>query len=160
MKQGTTLFLKLAVFIIGTPVLVLCIYGLPWLAGEVAEMHIEWAYLQYLVLVGGYTTAIAFFVALYQALRLLNYIDKNKAFSELSVKSLKNIKNCAITISILYVTGMPFFYLIAEVDDAPGIILLGMVIIFASFVIAVFAAVLQKLLQEAINIKSENDLTV
>ncbi|MGV2643750.1 DUF2975 domain-containing protein, partial [Clostridium perfringens] len=47
-----------------------------------------------------------------------------------------------------------------EKDDAPGIILIGMALIFASIVIAVFAAVLQKLLQEAIDIKSENDLTV
>ncbi|MER2256900.1 MAG: DUF2975 domain-containing protein, partial [Priestia megaterium] len=36
----------------------------------------------------------------------------------------------------------------------------GLVVPFASLVIAVFAAVLQKLLQEAIHIKSENDLTV
>ena len=56
--------------------------------------------------------------------------------------------------------GMPLFYLIAEKDDAPGIILIGMALIFASMVIAVFAAVLQKLLKEAIDIKSENDLTV
>ena len=55
---------------------------------------------------------------------------------------------------------MPLFYLIAEMDDAPGIILIGLVLIFASMVIAVFAAVLQRLLQEAIDIKSENDLTV
>lgn len=55
---------------------------------------------------------------------------------------------------------MPLFYLIAEADDAPGIILIGMLLIFAALVIAVFAAVLQKLLQEAIHIKSENDLTV
>jgi hypothetical protein len=48
----------------------------------------------------------------------------------------------------------------AEVDDAPGLILVGMVPIFTSLVIAVFAAVLQRLLQEAIDIKSENDLTV
>ena len=54
---------------------------------------------------------------------------------------------------------MPLFYLIAEKDDAPGIILIGMALIFASMVIAVFA-VLQKLLKEAIDIKSENDLTV
>lgn len=55
---------------------------------------------------------------------------------------------------------MPVFYLMAEIDDAPGIIVIGLVIIFASMVIAVFAAVLQKLLKEAIDIKSENDLTV
>ncbi len=44
--------------------------------------------------------------------------------------------------------------------DPPSFIPIGLVIIFASMVIAVFAAVLQRLLQEAINIKSENDLTV
>lgn len=55
---------------------------------------------------------------------------------------------------------MPVFYLMAEIDDAPGIIVIGLIIIFASMVIAVFAAVLQKLLKEAIDIKSENDLTV
>jgi hypothetical protein len=35
-----------------------------------------------------------------------------------------------------------------------------MIPIFASLVIAVFAAVLKRLLQQAIDIKSENDLTV
>ena len=55
---------------------------------------------------------------------------------------------------------LPFVYIIAEWDDAPGLILIGLVIIGASMVIAVFAAVLQRLLQEAIDIKSENDLTV
>ncbi len=55
---------------------------------------------------------------------------------------------------------MPLLYLMAEIDDAPGIILIGLVIVFASMVIAVFSAVLQRLLKEAIDIKSENDLTV
>ncbi|EGW41794.1 hypothetical protein DOT_0212 [Desulfosporosinus sp. OT] len=55
---------------------------------------------------------------------------------------------------------MPFFYLVGEKDDAPGLILLGLVITFAPTVIAVFAAVLEKLLKDAIDIKSENDLTV
>lgn len=76
------------------------------------------------------------------------------------MRALRNIKNCAIAISGLYALGMPLFYLVADKDDAPGIIAIGMIIIFASIVIAVFAAVLQKLLKEAIDIKSENDLTV
>ncbi len=76
------------------------------------------------------------------------------------MKALIKIKYCAILISSVYVVGMPLIYYAAEVDDAPGLILIGMVIIFASFVVAVFAAVLQKLLKNAIDIKSENDLTV
>ncbi|WP_170008486.1 DUF2975 domain-containing protein [Bacillus fonticola] len=160
MKQGTTLFLKVAVILIGIPVLALCIFVVPEIANFAAELYPGHAYMKYLVLIDLYAAAIPFYFALYQAFKLLSYIDRNKAFSELSVKSLKNIKNCAITISSLFVLGMPLYYLMAEVDDAPGIILIGLVIIFASMVIAVFAAVLQRLLKEAIDIKSENDLTV
>ncbi len=106
-----------------------------------------------------YGAAVPFYFALYQAFNLLRYIDKNKAFSELSVKALKKIKCCAISISGLYVLGLPLFHFMANKVDPP-IVLMGLIIIFASLVIAVFAAILQRLLQEAINIKSENDLTV
>ncbi|MDM5210753.1 DUF2975 domain-containing protein [Peribacillus sp. NJ4] len=160
MKRGTTLFLKIAVILIGIPVLALCIFLVPEIANFAAELYPDIAYMKYLVLIDLYASAIPFYFALYQAFKLLSYIDKNKAFSELSVRALKIIKYCAITISILYVAGMPLFYLIAEMDDAPGIILIGMVVIFASMVVAVFAAVLQRLLKEAIDIKAENDLIV
>ncbi|MFB4166916.1 DUF2975 domain-containing protein [Virgibacillus sp. JSM 102003] len=160
MKRGSTLFLRIAVFLIGTPVLAVCIFGLSrfdpnslyWQSPELAN-------LQYPILIGMYAAMIPFFIALYHTLKLLGYIDRNEAFSELSVKALKTIKYCAITIIVLYIVEIPFLYLLTKADDAPGIII-GMVVIFASMVIAVFAAVLQRLLQTAINLKSENDLTV
>ncbi|PWI61887.1 DUF2975 domain-containing protein [Bacillus subtilis] len=153
-------FLKIALVLIGIPILALCIFLVPKIANYSAELFPNIAYIKYLVFIYLYVTAIPFYFALYQAFKLLSYIDKNKAFSGLSVRALKNIKYCAVTISIFYAAGMPVFYLMAEIDDAPGIIVIGLVIIFASMVIAVFAAVLQKLLKEAIDIKSENDLTV
>jgi predicted small secreted protein len=158
MKQVSTLFLKIAVILIGIPILALCIFGLSWLANN--PVNPDYAHILYPILIGMCVSVIPFFVALYQAFKLLIYIDKNQAFSELSVKALKNIKFCAMTISGLYVVIMPFVYLVADLDDAPGLIIIGMVPIFASMVIAVFAAVLQRLLQEAIDIKSENDLIV
>ncbi|WP_066633144.1 DUF2975 domain-containing protein [Desulfolucanica intricata] len=158
--KGETLFLKVAVILMGFPVLAICIFLVPEIANYAAYLFPDWVYIKYLVFIDLYAAAIPFYFALYQAFKLLSYIDKNKAFSELSVKALKNIKNCAIAISSLYMAGMPLFYLVAEVDDAPGTILIGMAMIFASMVVAVFAAVLQKLLKNAIDIKSENDLTV
>lgn len=160
MKQGSTLFLKLAVILMGFPVLALCIFLLPMVAEDASGSSLKMAYVLYGILIMMYISAIPFYGALYQAFKLLSYIDRNKAFSELSVKSLKNIKNCATAISILYVLAMPLFYIVGEVDDTPEVILIGMIFIFAPTVIAVFATVLQRLLQEAINIKSENDLTV
>ncbi|RED55688.1 DUF2975 domain-containing protein [Cohnella lupini] len=160
MKRGTTFFLRLAIVLIGIAVLALCVFLVPEIANYAVELYPDRTYMRSLWYIDMYASAIPFYVALYQALQLLSYIDKNTAFSDLSVRALKNIKNCGIAISVLYALGLPLFYFVADRDDAPGIIVIGMVIVFASLVIAVFAAVLQKLLKEAIDIKSENDLTV
>ncbi|QIW80242.1 DUF2975 domain-containing protein [Bacillus tequilensis] len=160
MNRVSTLFLRIAVILIGIPILALCIFAVPKIANYTAELFPNMAYIQYLVCIFLYAAAIPFYFALYQAFKLLNYIDKNEAFSNMAVKALKNITYCAVTISVLFAAGVPAFYFVAETDDASGIIVIGFVIIFASMVIAVFAAVLQKLLKEAIDIKSENDLTV
>ncbi|MFC4559728.1 DUF2975 domain-containing protein [Virgibacillus kekensis] len=163
MKRGSTLFLKLAVIFIGLPVLALCIFLLPQIATEAfthAQEGSELAYVVFGILFVMYVSTIPFYFALYQSFKLLGYIDKKQAFSELSVKALKKIKNCAITISGFYTLALPLVFMVAQWDDAPGLVLIGMVIVGASMVIAVFAAVLQRLLKDAIDIKSENDLTV
>jgi MFS family permease len=154
MKQASTLFLKATIVVMGLAVLALCIFALP--AGIMSD---NTGYYRPL-LMGMYLPAIPFFIALYQALLLLKYIDKNSAFSELSVKALKNIKYCGAVIGSLYALGMPYIFTVADKDDAPGVVLIGLIIIGASIVVAVFAAILQKLVKNAIDIKTENDLTV
>ncbi len=154
MKQGSTLFLKSVISFIGLVVLVLCVF----LLSAMTSSQEAGDYLP--VLLGMYIAAVPFFFALFQTWKLLVYIDKSEAFSDSSVRALKKIKYCAIAISAVYVASMPFIVHVADKDDAPGATALGFVIIFASIVIATFAAVLQKLLQDAIDIKSENDLTV
>jgi hypothetical protein len=157
LKHGSTIFLKLVIVLIGLAVLAVCVFLIPAIAKELTED--DPATSVYLAIVG-VVSAIPFFFALYQAIRLLTFIDKNEAFSDLSVNALKRIKYSAISMSVIYATGMPFLFQIADADDAPGLVLLGMVIVAAPLVIAVFAAVLQKLVENAIEIKSENDLTV
>lgn len=160
MKIATTLFLKIAVILMAIPVLALCIFLVPELGKLSEKLLPAFSSIQYIVSIILYASSIPFYFALYQAFQLLRYIDQSKAFSELSVKSLKKIKYCAIIISSLHVLIFPLFYLFADKDDAPGVIFVGFLVPFASMVIAVFAAVLQRLLQEAVEIKSENDLVV
>lgn len=163
MKKGSTLFLKVAVILIGLPVLALCMFLLPQIASEANEAAArgsDLAFAVYAILMVLYVSAVPFYFALFQSFNLLTYIDKNQAFSDLSVIALKKIKNSAIIISGMFVVALPFVYVLAEVDDAPGLILIGMGMIFAPSVVAVFAAVLQRLLREAIDYKEENDLIV
>ncbi|MEN1760353.1 DUF2975 domain-containing protein [Anoxynatronum sibiricum] len=159
MKRETR-FLKTAVIFIGLPILAVCVIVLPMIAREAAASSSHMAAVLYGIVAGMYLSAIPFFMALFQAFTLLNLIDRNDAFSDLGVKALKKITYAAATISILYIAMMPLFYTVGEVEDAPGVILIGMLFAFAPMVVAVFAAVLQKLLQNAIEIKSDNELTI
>lgn len=161
MKIKSTLFLKAVVIVLGLIVLALCIFALPslWRGVGEAEVSIVVSSLR-IIIVGLYVSAIPFFIALFETLKLLGYIDKNTAFSDLSVEALKKIKYCAIAISVLYMGGVPLLYPFAELDDAPGLLLFGFAIACAPVVVAVFAAVLERLLKNAIEMKSENELTV
>lgn len=154
MKRGSTNFLRGVIVLIAIVVLVLCVIALP------AGINSDTTGYYRPILLGLYIPAIPFFFALYQSLKLLDYIDTGKAFTSLSVTAFKYIKYCAAVIGTLFVLGMPYIFMAADRDDAPGVVLIGLVISFASLVIATFAAVLQKLVQNAVDIKSENDLTV
>jgi hypothetical protein len=159
-KRGSTFLLRAAILGMGTVVLALCAYVLPAIHREWGLQYPDITYLKYPVLLGLSVTALAFFLALSQALKLLDYIDKNKAFSRRSIKALGSIKYCALVISSLYAAALPLVYYTAQADDAPGLVVIGLFFTFAPFVVAVFAAVVQRLLRDVITIKSENDLTV
>lgn len=154
MKFGSTLFLKIVVCLLGLVVLALCIFVLP---NGIRTTH--WGGYRP-ILLGMYIPAIPFFIALYQILKLLNYIDTNKAFSIQTIKTLKYIKVCAFIISGLYALGLPYIFYVAQLDDAPGVVLIGLIFTFAPLIVAVFATILQKLLTNAIDLKSENELAV
>lgn len=161
LKRGSTFFLRAVVIVLGLIVLALCVFALPqlWMGVAEAEPLIVTTSLR-LIIVGMYASVIPFYIALIQTIKLLGLIDKNNAFSDLSVKALNKIKYCAVAISVLYLSGVPLLYPFAELDDAPGLLVFGFAIACMPVVIAVFAAVLQKLLQNAIDIKTESDLTV
>ncbi len=114
LKRSSTMFLKVIIFLAGISVLALCILLVPEMANFAANLYPNIAPMKYLVFIVMYGAAVPFYVALYQAFNLLQYIDENTAFSELSVKALKNIKRCAITISGLYVLSLPLFLFYSE----------------------------------------------
>jgi hypothetical protein len=153
-KRGPTLLLRLTILGLGALIFVLCVLAIPVAlrsdkAGEYAP-----------ILLGLSIPAVPFFYALVQSMKILNLVDKNQAFSEETIEAFGRIKYCGLIISGMFTLAMPYIYIAADHDDAPGVIVIGMVIVAASLVVASFAQVLQKLVQHATSIKSENDLTV
>ena len=131
----------------------------PQLEGRAAHLDLVSIYMDPLIIYA-YIGSIPFFIASYQALALLGHIDSNKIFSQPSVNAVRNIKYCAITLSGFIVLGILYIRLTVINDDPAGVTALGIFTTFAAIVIATAAAVFQKLLQNAVDIKSENDLTV
>jgi hypothetical protein len=159
MKRGSILFLKAVVVLIGLIALAICLLGLPGMAARDAAKHPETAYLQYPFLIGAYMIAAPFFMALYEAFRILGYIDQNRFFSLDAVNTLKRIKYCAI-IAGVFLTLSAISVALFLKDDRAGVVAMGIYTTFASMIVAAGVAVAQKLLQNAVDIKSENDLTV
>jgi len=160
LKRGSTLFLKVVILLIGIGALAGMII-FPQLEGRNANADLFSIYFQDPFLAYVYIASIPFFVALYQAFQLLGYIGQNKAFSLDSVRALRTIKYCAIILSILIVMAALYIRIFhANGDDPAGFIALCIVTTFISVVIATATAVFEKLLQSAVDIKTENDLTV
>jgi len=159
MKKSSTIFLQVVIVLIGIVALAIMI-RFPLTEGRAANLDLFSIYADPFI-VYGYLASIAFFVALYQAFKLLGYIGQNKVFSLNSVKALRNIKYCAIVLCILIVMAALYIRIFhAKGDDPAGFIAMCIVTTFISIVIATAAAVFERTLQSAVDIKSENDLTV
>lgn len=159
MKRISTIFLQAVVVLIGIIALAFMI-RMPMIEGRAANLDLLSIYSDPFILYG-YAASIAFFIALYKAFRLLGYIRQNRVFSPVSVKALRSIKYCALILSILIVAAGLYIRIFHSKDDDPaGFIAMCIVATFASVVVATAAAIFEKLLQKAVDLKSENDLTV
>lgn len=158
MKKSSTLFLKITILFVAIFVFV----GLVWFPqteGRAANLDLISIYTDPFVIYI-YITSVPFFFGLYQAIKLLNLIDANKAFSQAAIKALRFIKLASLSLIGLVVIALFYIRLFAQGDDVAGPTMLGICLSLAFAVIATAAGVFQKLFQNAVDIKSENDLTV
>lgn len=159
MKRTLTIFLQIVVLLIGFGTLAILLWE-PHLEGRNVHATLFEIYFKDPFLAYAYIASISFFVILYQAFKLLGNIRQNKVFSLNSVRALRIIKYCAIVL-IAFIAGAEAFFFIVQRgnEDIAGGVAMGLGLIFISLVIGSVAAVFEKVLQNAVDMKSENDLT-
>ena len=156
MKQSSTIFLQVVIVLIGIVALAIMI-RFPSTEGRAENLDLFSIYSNPLILYG-YAASIPFFMALYKAFKLLGYIGQNKAFSLNSVRTLSSIKYCAIVLSIFIVMAGLYIRIFHNKDDDPvGFLAMCIVTTFVSLVVATAAAVFEKILQNGMDIRSENE---
>jgi hypothetical protein len=167
MKKSATVFLQAVIVLIGTGSLALMLWE-PWLEGVnahatgISQIYFDDAFLAWV-----YVASIPFFFGLYQAVRLLGLVGKSQVFSLAAVKAMRTIKYCAFAISTGIIATDAYLMIHARLypevgaqDGPEGAIALGLMATFAAIIIATAAAIFQRVLQNAVDIKHENDLTV
>lgn len=158
MKKSSTFFLKVVILLIAIGVLAGLI-RFPQTEGRAAHLDLISIYTDPFIIYI-YIASTPFFVGLYHAFKLLNFIDANKAFSQVAVNTLKNMKFASLSLIGFIVLAELYLRFFVHGDDIAGPTMLGMCMALAFGVIAAAAGVFQKLFQNAVAIKSENDLTV
>jgi len=158
MKRSSTTFLQILIVLFGLAVLAFLLWE-PHVEGRNAhatffEIYFKDAFLAYV-----YVASIPFFFALYQAFKLLGYAGHNQVFSPAAVNALRTIKYCAIAI-IGFVVVSVVFMAFGDPEDRPPGVVMRLFVTFGAIVIATAAAMFERILKNAVDIKSENDLTV
>jgi len=160
MKRGSTIFLQIVIALIGVGVFAFLLWE-PQVEGRNVnatqfEIYFKDPFLAYI-----YLASVPFFVGLYQAIKMLGYARRDEIFSPRAVRALRMIKYCAIAVAIFFVGAEAYIFIFVRgTDDVAGGVMMGVFVIFVSAVIATAAAVFERILQNAVDIKSENDLTV
>lgn len=158
MKKGSSLFLKTVIILI-TVLVAAALIVFPQTEGRAANLDLLSIYSDPLIIFM-YVASVPFFIGLSQAFKLLTLIDASKAFSQAAVNTLKNMKYASVSLIGFITIGLFYIRLFAHGDDLAGPTMLGICLSIAFAVIATAASVFQKLCQNAIDLKSENDLTV
>lgn len=160
MKRVSTIFLQIIIIALGLGALAFLLWephveGVNANATSLYEIYFDDPFLLY-----AYSASIFFFIACYQTFVLGSYIRRNEMFSLPAVKALRYLKYCSMAIILATAAPVAYLFIVRPEDDIAGGVAMGLFIIFVSAVVAVNADIHEKIWQKAIDIQSENDLTV
>ena len=144
----STIFLKLTIGLITIGSLIALIW-FPQTEGRATNLDLISIYKDPLIIYV-YISSIPFYIALFQTFKLLSYIQQNKFFSSIAIRTLRNIKYSALTIIIFLIGAIFFIRFFTHGDDPAGPIMLGLISIFISLVVISITTIFQNLLQNAI----------
>jgi hypothetical protein len=159
MKKSSTIILQIVIVVLGIGALALMLWE-PQIEGRNVHATLFEIYFKDPFLACAYIASIPFFVALWEAYKVLRYVRQNKTFSSATVKAVRTIKYCAKSLVGFFVAAEAYLFIVRPGDDIAGGVFMGLLMIFVFGVISIAGAMFERILQNAVDIKSENDLTV
>ncbi len=158
MKKIKTNYLKIALGAILLFILFLELLVTFNLLSTFFKQELYWQ--KILTYLGLYSAGIIGILVVAWVYRILRLIDQDDPFSQQALKLVMGIKNMMLGIFLALSITLPMFYHIADVEDAPGVVLIGVGLAAIPLAGVTFVATVEKLLERVIHMKLENNLTV
>ena len=83
---------------------------------------------------------VPFYGAIYHTLKGLQHLRRGQAIDQ----QLVRVKHNAIVLAIMYVLALPGAYYLADINDAPGIIVLSLIILGITVAVIATSTILRK----------------
>lgn len=158
MKPTSIRFLELSLGAIATAFLAFGAGFLPWYSFLNPLANPQFLQVKWIVLTVVYTTALPFFYSLYRTMHLLHLIGTERAFSTEALRNLRHIQYAAWSIVCVYLLALLPLLLFKQI--ALPVLLIWTGVTATGSLLAVFASVLRALFANALDIQTENDLTI
>ncbi|AFS70481.1 DUF2975 domain-containing protein [Exiguobacterium antarcticum] len=102
----------------------------------------------YFILMAGLLAFIPCLIALIHILKILRSLKTNATVTPIA-NSFGIITTCCYIISVVALGLFPVMFIVADRDDAPGLILFAFLLILVPFTFSVISSLLQSMLQKA-----------
>lgn len=158
MKRVSIIFLRAVILLVGAGVLAGTLWE-PHLEGRNVNADLVTIYFHDPFLAYAYVGSLPFFFGLHQAFQLLGYLGQGQAFSPSAIQALRYIKYCALAV-IGFIAGAEAHIILGVSDDRAGAVMMGLCASFIGLVAVTAATVLERVIQNAVDLQSEHDLTV
>jgi len=157
MRRGVTVLLKILIVLIGIGTLAFLLWE-PHVEGRNANATLFEIYFNDPFLAYVYAASILFFVGLYHAFKVLGHLGRNEERSPAALRSLRTIRYCALALIGAVALGEVFIMSI-DSDDRAGGVFMGILVAFASIVVATAATFLERAFRNAAHMNSEGNST-
>lgn len=151
MKKHSIIILKIIILLIALFMLIFSVIGMVSLIKD--PINFIYGHILYPIVIVIYISTIIIYLAFYQTFMLLDLIKEKLTFSMKTKTHLEKIKISGLVFSVLYFFLLPFVYMLANADDAPGIIFVGMIPFIGGFIVSLFADIIIKLIDEGMSLK-------
>ncbi|MGM9902581.1 MAG: DUF2975 domain-containing protein [Enterococcus sp.] len=123
-----------------------------------SPLNFNWQTILFLVAI--YLGLLFGIIISFLMIKLLTNISLNQTFSSSTQHVLSRIRQFIGLIAISSLAILPKFLQVADADDAPGLMLLGLSIVFLPFAGLMLMNIIIQILEEAVRLKKDDELTV